>query len=341
MSETGPKGRGAAGRHAITALKLGVTGALLVWVFSLADLDAVLAQLGRLNPVYGLAAVLAHCLQFPIGAYRWRMILADDGVSMSFRDSFSYLMIGILFNQVLPSTIGGDGARVWLSARTGIGWSRAFGAVAVDRAAAIFMVLVLSVPLLPVLLPILPEGAARSSLAGLILIGVAAVAVILPTAPWIVRLVMARLPDRRILRPFEAAARSSAVLWRRGATTSKISIASVAILSSHVTTVWLIAHAIGIPLDLLQVFALVLPVMLLLAVPISIAGWGLREGLMVTALGFLGVAPSAAVTISLLWGVITLFGGALGGVALAMDRTNVSGLFGRAGAQRPEEEGSS
>jgi hypothetical protein len=319
-------------------LKLAVTGALLGWVFSLVDLEAVLAQLARLDPSLGIAAVLAHCIQFPIGAYRWRAILAQDGVSMAFRDAFSYLMIGILFNQALPSTIGGDGARVWLSARTGIGWSRAFGAVAVDRAAAIFMVLVLSVPLLPVLLPILPEGAARTSLIGLILIGAVVVAVILVTAPWLMRVALSRLPEKRILRPFEAAARLSAVLWRCGGTTARISVASVAILCSHVSTVWLIAHALGVPLDLLQVFALVLPVMLLLAVPISIAGWGLREGLMVTALGFLGVDPSAAVTISLLWGVITLFGGALGGLALALDRTDVSALFGRGGAPLPDGE---
>ena len=115
-----------------------------------------------------------------------------------------------------------------------------------------------------------------------------------------------------------------------------LSVCSILILTSHVATVWLIALSMGVALNPLQLFALILPVMLLLAVPISIAGWGLREGLMVTALGFLGVEPSAAVAISLLWGGVTLFGGLLGGIALMVDRTDLSTLF--RGAAAPEED---
>ncbi|WP_028794422.1 lysylphosphatidylglycerol synthase transmembrane domain-containing protein [Thalassobaculum salexigens] len=321
-----------------TGLKICVTLGLLAWVFSLVNREAVLAQLTRIDPVLGLSAVLAQCAQFPIGAWRWRMILAKDGVAMPFRDAFSFLMIGLLFNQVLPSTIGGDGVRVWLSARTGIGWSRAFGAVAVDRAAAIFMILVLSVPLLPVLTPIIDNAVARTSLTVLVLLGAAAVAVVLPLAPVVMGRLVARLPERRILRPLLAAAGQSAILWRRGSTTAVLSLCSVLILTSHVATVWLIALSMGVALDPLRLFALILPVMLLLAVPISIAGWGLREGLMVTALGFLDVDPSAAVAISLLWGGVTLFGGLLGGIALLLDRTDPATLFRSTGSPPPDEE---
>lgn len=330
--------RGVVGRHLKTGLKVCVTIGLLAWVFSLVDREAVLAQLTRIDPVIGIAAVLAQCAQFPIGAWRWRMILAEDDVAIPFRDAFSFLMIGLLFNQVLPSTIGGDGVRVWLSARTGIGWSRAFGAVAVDRAAAIFMILVLSVPLLPVLTPIIDSAVARTSLTVLVLLGAAAVAVVLPLAPVVMTKLVARLPERRILRPLMAAAGQSAILWRRGSTTAVLSVCSVLILISHVATVWLIALSIGVALDPLLLFALILPVMLLLAVPISIAGWGLREGLMVTALGFLDVDPSAAVAISLLWGGVTLFGGLLGGIALMLDRTDPATLFRSTGTPPAEEE---
>ena len=321
-----------------TGLKVCVTLGLLAWVFSLVDREAVLAQLARIDPLFGIAAVLAQCAQFPVGAWRWRMILAEDGVAIPFRDVFSFLMIGLLFNQVLPSTIGGDGVRVWLSGRTGIGWSRAFGAVAVDRAAAIFMILVLSAPLLLVLTPIIDNAVARTSLTAVVLLGVAAVAVVLPLAPVVMSKLVARLPERRILRPLMAAAGQSAILWRRGSATAVLSLCSILVLISHTTTVWLIARSIGVVLDPLLLFSLILPVNLLLAVPISIAGWGLREGLMVTALGYLHVEPSTAVAISLLWGGVTLFGGLLGGIALMLDRTDLSTLFRRAGTPPIDEE---
>ena len=50
---------------------------------------------------------------------------------------------------------------------------------------------------------------------------------------------------------------------------------------------------------------------------------------------------SAAVAISLLWGGVTLFGGLLGGIALMLDRTDLSTLFRRAGTPPVEEERSS
>ena len=45
---------------------------------------------------------------------------------------------------------------------------------------------------------------------------------------------------------------------------------------------------------------------LLMTVPISIAGWGVREGVMIIGFGFLGVTPESALAISLLYGLIML-----------------------------------
>ena len=52
---------------------------------------------------------------------------------------------------------------------------------------------------------------------------------------------------------------------------------------------------------------LILPVVILLsAIPISIAGWGVREGLMVIGLGLVGIKPSDALSLSILFGLISL-----------------------------------
>jgi hypothetical protein len=42
------------------------------------------------------------------------------------------------------------------------------------------------------------------------------------------------------------------------------------------------------------------------AIPISIAGWGVREGIMVVSLGYLGVVPEQALVLSILYGVLML-----------------------------------
>jgi hypothetical protein len=60
---------------------------------------------------------------------------------------------------------------------------------------------------------------------------------------------------------------------------------------------------------------LVPPVILVTVVPISIAGWGVREGAMVVAFGFIGVPANAAFAVSVLFG-LTLAAASLPGSLL-------------------------
>jgi hypothetical protein len=54
-------------------------------------------------------------------------------------------------------------------------------------------------------------------------------------------------------------------------------------------------------------FLLMVPLVgLMMVVPISIAGWGVREGVMVVGFGYLGVAPEAALALSILYGLLIL-----------------------------------
>ncbi len=52
-----------------------------------------------------------------------------------------------------------------------------------------------------------------------------------------------------------------------------------------------------------------------MCIPISIAGWGIREGVMVSAFGFFGVLPEQALALSILYGLL-LLGVSLPGVII-------------------------
>jgi len=70
---------------------------------------------------------------------------------------------------------------------------------------------------------------------------------------------------------------------------------------------YLLAQALGLErVDLLDCIVLVPPVILITTIPISIAGWGLREGAMVTLFAFVGVAQGDAFVLSILFGVVSL-----------------------------------
>jgi uncharacterized membrane protein YbhN (UPF0104 family) len=66
---------------------------------------------------------------------------------------------------------------------------------------------------------------------------------------------------------------------------------------------WL-ATALHLEIRFTDCLLLVPPVLLVSVIPVSIAGWGVREGAMVVAFGFINVPPSAAFAVSVLFGLV-------------------------------------
>ena len=70
-------------------------------------------------------AIAVTFLQIFVGVLRWREIGAECGAPLALRQAMRFNVIGTLFNQTLPSSIGGDAVQLWLVARTGAGWRAA------------------------------------------------------------------------------------------------------------------------------------------------------------------------------------------------------------------------
>jgi uncharacterized membrane protein YbhN (UPF0104 family) len=75
-----------------------------------------------------------------------------------------------------------------------------------------------------------------------------------------------------------------------------------------------LATGLGLPIPITTLFAFV-PVALLTAmVPISFAGWGVRELSFVYFLGSAGVSAEAALSLSIAFGLLRVLIGAIGGL---------------------------
>ncbi|HET7375313.1 MAG TPA: lysylphosphatidylglycerol synthase domain-containing protein, partial [Anaerolineae bacterium] len=77
---------------------------------------------------------------------------------------------------------------------------------------------------------------------------------------------------------------------------------------------WSVAMAAHASIDFTQTLFLVLPVVLVATIPISIAGWGVRESAMVLAFSYAGLMESDGLIVSILYGFTTLAVGAIGGI---------------------------
>ena len=94
----------------------------------------------------------------------------------------------------------------------------------------------------------------------------------------------------------------------------KLVLLSLLVHVLAVVTAWFIVQAIAAPVLFGQVFQLVPPVMLITMLPISIAGWGVREATMGLAFGYAGLMSNEGINVSLLFGAVTFLVGAVGGL---------------------------
>jgi uncharacterized membrane protein YbhN (UPF0104 family) len=89
----------------------------------------------------------------------------------------------------------------------------------------------------------------------------------------------------------------------------------------RVAMVLSLALALGISVSPSDAFTLVPVALLISMVPISLAGWGVREVIFIQAFSLASVAPSHALALSLLYGLVGLITGLLGGAVWLTERS--------------------
>ena len=297
-------------RRAISLLlKAGVSGLLLYFALRLVDLAAVKERLVRVDPRWIALIFPVLLVQTGLLAWRWQKIVAHCGASLSFPLAFRFSMIALFFNQTLPSSIGGDAMRVWLVSKHA-NWRSAIYSVFLDRLIGVVALAILVLVCLPWTLELVrnPIGRGALLLIGLGCLGAGAAFVGLA---WKRLRVLQHWPFTRHLA--ELAEVALAILRSPRSFAPAFGI-SVLVHLLTALAAWCAAGSIGADVPLLYTIFLVPPVILVTVVPISIAGWGVREGAMIAAFGYAGLPPGDGLIVSLLFGAGYLVMGAVGGL---------------------------
>ena len=317
----------------IFAVKAAVSGLLIWWLVNRIDVEPVLEVFGRVSAGPISLALAAMFLAAVLLALRWNAVNRALEIPLSRARALRLTLVGLFFNQTLPSTIGGDVARVWFVYREGVPVERAASGVISDRLFALASLLSIVAMSLPASFTMIDDPAARWSLPVLVAVGFGGFSVLLALGGrsgryferWAVTrslLVLAR--DARRLIAF----RTDLIV---------IFALAVAIHGLSVLTVWLIGKSMAADISLLDCLVFVPPVILISMAPISVAGWGIREGAMVVAFGFVGVPAAIALVVSLLFGLTLVVVGALGGLLWLSDRPDTRDGFGLAAAEEKSE----
>jgi len=274
--------------------------AVLLWLLARGiDVDAVGKQIAGTSPLWLIVALMLAAAVLPMAAIRWQLVTRAIGEPLPPRDALSITAIGWFFNQTLPSTIGGDAVRIYLAYRTGISKAAAIHGILLDRLMGLFVVLVLATLFLAPLLGGLAANFQKWFLVAFIIAGYTGFTVLLlvssPVAGSLDRFRLGALA-----RALSNDARKTLLSLSPGGV---ILVISVVLQIVQIASVYAIAVAVGVDVSFTAVMIALPAVLLISSLPISLAGWGVREQSMVLALGAMGVAATDALAISVLLGL--------------------------------------
>lgn len=289
-------------------VKLAVTLAVLGVLGVKADWPALLARVAGADPAWLAAGFLAKLLAVVCAGERWRDALRATGERVSHGLAMRLMFTGLFFGQVLPGALGGDVVRGWLTYRGGASSAAVLLALVLDRMLALIGCVALLFLGLPHLVATAPPAVAWA--------GPAAVALL--ALGMVMGLQADRIPlPGFLLRPPVRAAQEQ-VARLRGALLSRAALAgllhSAAVHACTVFAVIAYAQALGIPLRVLDVLAVVPMTIFAAALPISLNGWGVREGAFVAGFALYGLGATDALALSLMIGLSVTLSSLPGGL---------------------------
>ncbi|MCF8478430.1 MAG: flippase-like domain-containing protein [Pseudolabrys sp.] len=300
------------------AVKIIISVTLLYIALRKVDIASVETRLHDVGFVWLAAAIAVSAGQVFLSAGRWWVISRLCGIVIAYSRAFRYTMIGIFFNQTLPSSVGGDAVRIWLLVRNGASWSSSTYSVLLDRIVGVLALSIIVVGSLAWALVLIANPTARLTL---IVIGFGTI------AGFIVFVLLRHVRHTSLMR-WNAVRHLVQISTIAGDTLFSLKTGPFVIVCSlcihflTVLTAWCLGKAAHAPFDLLQALVVIPPVILISTIPISIAGWGVRETALALAFSYIGLSQTDGVIVSLLLGATMVAVGIAGGIVwLATDHT--------------------
>lgn len=273
----------------------GMIAVLAYWV----DWPVVGQAVARAEPIDLLVAMLFIAPTVALAAWRWACCARASSIEMSpgfyLKATYSALFVG----QFLPAGLGVDAARLAYFMHGRARLAHALQSLALDRAIGVISVIFVMAGGLPLIWNQLPPLLRLFSLALIAAtIGGILAILLLDRVGWLTR--YSGIGKRRKLIDLALAVRASLFSVK---SLEAFGI-SCLIYCLMILGVFWIARGIGVSVDYLSLLAIVSLAMFVASMPVSVNGWGVREGAMVAGLSALGVSREAALAISLMFGFI-------------------------------------
>lgn len=279
----------------LLAFKVVISIVLFGWLFQRVSWDQVRVTLGHARLEWLVAAFALLVASNVLGSYQWNRLLRVVSIELPFWKVVAYYHVGLFWNNFLPANVGGDLARIADASRAGSTRTTAFSTVLLDR-----MIGTVALGSLAVIttLPVIDHfhlAAVYAGVLGFFLLASGLLwAALHPAAmTWLARMLvsvgLARLrPALEDLRLRMAAFRDQKVLL------AQLMVVALAVQVMRIVVHVLVARALGLHIPLTYFFLFVPLLAVIVSLPISLNGIGVREGAGIVLFGLVGLDRESA-----------------------------------------------
>lgn len=309
-------------RWLMMGIKVLISGTLICVLLSRANLGEIWFAVKSADPLLVILSFALHGVGYFASSYRWKLLLRDQGFAVPVGYLMRSYAVAMFFNNLLPSTIGGDGYRAYDTARRDIPKGKSLTIVLVERFLGLFALMIFAILAFAMATSLIAETENLWLWSMVIFLGMLA-------GVWLIFFSKNELPlvgkllslpglslvkkiagkIAEAFKPFKG--RTRVLAW-----TMLISLIFQLNVIFHY---YLISEALGLDIGF-GVFLVIIPISIVIqTLPISINGIGVREGIYVSFLTEMLGKATVEQSLAFAWigyGMILLLG-VLGGVLYA------------------------
>ncbi len=282
-------------------IKAVITIGLLIALFSAADYLSLLKYTKEMSVAGWLICFSLFIAQLGISTLRFWIILHHHSQELSFFRILGIQSASLLAGNLLFGNLGGAVARIGLLYRLGITWPSAVGSVLIDRVCVVVGLLIMAgvtLPFIPFSIPIFNYQISP----GVMTIFLVSVGLLLLLSLTSVSSKM-MVWLKNALLPFWDQVCSYLNRWDVLLIGLALSVFSQIIFF---VAQYFVASEIGIQLGFWDLMTILPAIALLASLPVSLGGWGVREGAMVFGLLLFDVPFEKSLLLSVIGGVLAL-----------------------------------
>lgn len=285
--------------YSSVTIRVVITLGILLLIFRNIEFEKVIGIIKQASIGYLLLAVLFQLLSTMLAGFRWYLVMHLIDFSQSVWFYIKSYFKGSFFNQGLPTSIGGDAIRVLDVASTGQRKRDSFIGVFIDRILGLTGLLLLNLIANNLAPDLLPKGMFWL-INSIVLLGLCGFTLLVFLhkiqflGQWRITAYVLRISRnlQHVLKSFKS-----------------ISLQMVIGIVIHLLSminIFFVGQSVGLDYNLLTFSVIVPPVILLTLIPVSLAGWGVREGAMIGLFTLIGADKSIVLSMSILYGIILI-----------------------------------